>query len=203
MPTRPHSRDRHGRNDVRASIAHAAARMIAEGLTDYRAAKQKAARQLGITDRQSLPDNDEIEVALKEHLALFYAQTQPHVLHALRETAIRALQWLGQFSPWLVGAVLEGTANEFSVIELELAGVSEKSLAHFLLAEATEFSMTDTYDQRVDGRLLRCKLEFDGVAITVTLFVNHAQRQTARPREHLCHRRMQIEDVQRAFSSNT
>ena len=51
------------RDYLRSAVAQAAARLIAEGLTDYHAAKKKAARQLGISEKNGLPDNHEIEKA--------------------------------------------------------------------------------------------------------------------------------------------
>ena len=54
-----------GRNPLRVSIAHAAARLMAEdGIEDYGQAKRKAARQVGATDARQMPTNDEIDVAL-------------------------------------------------------------------------------------------------------------------------------------------
>ena len=54
------------RNDVRSRIAHIAARLMAEdGIEDHALAKRKAARQAGLSDSRQLPDNDEINEALK------------------------------------------------------------------------------------------------------------------------------------------
>src|SRR5512145_2523722 len=52
---------------TRARIAAAAARLMAEdGIDDFALAKRKAARQLGVTEAQALPGNDEIEAELRE-----------------------------------------------------------------------------------------------------------------------------------------
>src|SRR2546426_228906 len=57
--------------DMRARIAAAAARLMAEdGIDDFALAKRKAARQLGAADTQSLPRNDEIEAELRAYRAL-------------------------------------------------------------------------------------------------------------------------------------
>ena len=56
-----HERQRpsHG---TRASIANAAARLMAEdGITDFHLSKKKAARQLGLPDHVAFPDNAEVE----------------------------------------------------------------------------------------------------------------------------------------------
>ena len=194
----------HGRNDVRASIAQTAARLIAEGLTDFHAAKQKAARQYGVADRHELPDNLEIELALREHLALFARETQPQVLSALRDTAGRVMLRLEQFSPWLVGAVLNGTANEFSEIELELVGVEPKAFELYLLNEGVDFALSDM--QRSTGTSLtrkqlvtKYRLEFDGAPVAIVLFAHHTARQAAHPRDSIRHDRAQREDAERRF----
>jgi hypothetical protein len=206
---------KHDRNDLRDSIAHAAARLIAEGLDDYHAAKIKAAKQLGLDsrDKKSLPDNQEIEAALREHHALFNPERQAEVLAALREAALRAMQWLAHFEPWLTGGVLTGTANEYSAIELELVGVEPKSFEMFLLNEDVEF---DSHDVRV-GRGLHSKddkskssksphmhtryeITFDDAPVEITLFDSHSERQAMYPKESVKHDRAQWEEAQRRFA---
>ena len=59
---------------MRREIAAAAARLVADNGLDYGSAKQKAARDIVGTERlprNQLPDNDEIDEALREHLQLF------------------------------------------------------------------------------------------------------------------------------------
>ena len=53
--------------DMRRRIAHVAARILAEdGSLDYGSAKRKAARQLGAPDSDNLPDNQQIDEALRD-----------------------------------------------------------------------------------------------------------------------------------------
>ena len=70
--------------------AVAAALVVDEGL-EYGPAKRRAVRQLGLPERTPLPGNDELEDAVREHLAVFCAETQPAELQALRRLA---LQWM-------------------------------------------------------------------------------------------------------------
>jgi hypothetical protein len=77
-------------NHMRSHLAYLAARLMAEdGIQDYGAAKRKAARQAGVPDTRELPDNQEIEAALKTYQSLYQAQEQPAILRGLRETAIQ------------------------------------------------------------------------------------------------------------------
>jgi hypothetical protein len=61
----------------RTLIAQAAARLIAEhGLSDWSAAKRKACRELGLSDSEPLPANDEVEQALRNYNSLFRPEAQ-------------------------------------------------------------------------------------------------------------------------------
>ena len=75
--------------DMRRRIAHEAARLIAlDGSLDYGAAKRKAARTLGAPDSRALPDNQEIEAALRSYQALYQAEEQNGHLALLRQVAL-------------------------------------------------------------------------------------------------------------------
>ena len=79
-------------DSLRTELAMTAARMVVEEGLEYGPAKQRARKLLakrgGLEiNRTDLPDNDEIEAEVREHLALFCADTQPGELAALREVA--------------------------------------------------------------------------------------------------------------------
>lgn len=120
-------------HEQRRRIAVEAARLIAEGgLRDYRQAKLKAASRLGITDDVSLPKNGEIDDALREHQRLFRGQEQPRTLRRLRESALEAMRFFDAYEPRLVGAVLDGTADEHSAVCLHLHEDQAERIALFL-----------------------------------------------------------------------
>ncbi|MGN6480711.1 hypothetical protein [Luteibacter sp.] len=116
---RIHAQDRTQRN--RVLVAQEAARLMSEhGIRDFHHAKLKAAERLGIVDTQALPRNQEIEDALREHQRIFHGDTQPQALRARREAAVEAMRFLRAFDSRLVGAVLEGTADEHSAVCLHI-----------------------------------------------------------------------------------
>lgn len=116
---RIHAQDRTQRN--RVLVAQEAARLMSEhGIRDFHHAKLKAAERLGIIDTQALPRNQEIEDALREHQRIFHGDTQPQALRARREAAVEAMRFLRGFDSRLVGAVLEGTADEHSAVCLHI-----------------------------------------------------------------------------------
>ena len=103
-------------------IAAAAARLVVEDGMEYGAAKRRAARALGraSTRDAELPRNDRIEIEVRDYLALFYADTQPAELRALREIGALWMTRLAQFRPHLAGAVWRGTATRRNPVHIEL-----------------------------------------------------------------------------------
>ncbi len=131
---------------LRTEIAVAAARMIAEDGVDYGTAKRKAARQiLGVSkiNGDLLPDNAVIEEEVRMHQALFFADTQPARLLALRRLALRLMADLAQFAPYVTGAVLNGTAGEHSDVHLHLFTESPKDVEIFLLNKNIQFEVSE------------------------------------------------------------
>jgi len=123
-------------------IAAAAAQMVVEEGLEYGPAKRRAVRQLGLPQRTSLPDNDEVEDAVREYIAVFCADTQPAELLALRRLALHWMERLAAFRPYLSGAVWHGTATRLSDIYLQLFCDDEKS------AEIALIDMGVAYEPR-------------------------------------------------------
>lgn len=132
---------------LRAEIAAAAARLIAEDGADYATAKKKAAKQvLGNTKVRGeyIPDNNQIEDEVRKYNELFFSDTQPARLLHLRKLAVRLMDELAQFSPYLTGAVLNGTAGEHSDIHLQLFPESAKDVEIFLINKNVDFDVSET-----------------------------------------------------------
>ena len=108
------------RDDTSAEIAAVAARLVVDEGQDYAAAKRAAIRQLGLPARTAMPDNETLEAAVREHIAVFCADTQPAELRALRELALLWMGRLQAFRPHLGGAVWHGTATRHSDIHMHL-----------------------------------------------------------------------------------
>ncbi|MDR2196172.1 MAG: nucleotidyltransferase domain-containing protein [Gallionellaceae bacterium] len=128
------------RDLMREQLAHHAARLMAEdGITDHAFAKRKAARQLGASDTQHLPSNQEVDDALHSYRALYQRDSHPGMLRQLREDALAAMRLLEPFHPYLTGSVLSGTAGEHSDINLMLYSDDAKAVLLFLLKHGIEF----------------------------------------------------------------
>ena len=121
-------------NTVQEEIAATAARMVVEEGLEYGPAKRRAVKQLGLNARAQLPNNDQVEDAVREYLDLFCADTQPAELAALRALAAVWMERMADFRPHLGGAVWRGTATGLSDIYLQLFCDDPKS---------TEISLID------------------------------------------------------------
>lgn len=108
-------------SDTALELAAAAARLVVDEGLEYGPAKQRAARAWARGGRRpDLPGNEQVEAAVREHLALFCADSQPAELLALRTLALGWMQRLAEFRPHLAGAAWRGTATRQSALHIEL-----------------------------------------------------------------------------------
>ena len=110
------------RTELSAEIAATAARLVVEEGLEYGPAKRRALKLLGQrgVSGGELPDNQALEDEVREYLALFCADTQPAELAALRAVALRWMERLAEFRPYLTGAVWRGTATRLNDVHLQL-----------------------------------------------------------------------------------
>ena len=186
-------------NNLRRHIAYLAARLMAEdGVADYAAAKQKAARQAGLSDANLLPDNAEIEEALREYQGLYQSEAQPAHLRHLREVAAKAMREFDDFRPALVGSVLSGTAGQFSDVNLQLFTDDPKALTLFLLNRHYRFeegSRRVRRGERLD-EVPQISLEFEDVTVTLTVLDRDDERQAPRGRSDEEPQRARLAEVE-------
>jgi hypothetical protein len=145
-----------------AELCARAARLVAEEGLDYAAAKRRALRELGpVAGRgASLPSNEAVEDAVREHLALFQADTQPGELRALRELALHWMVRLAELRPHLGGAVWRGTATRRSAVFIDLYCDDPKAAEIAFLNHGIVFdshSEPGAGDDTVLTVLARCK----------------------------------------------
>jgi hypothetical protein len=132
---------------VRAEIAAAAARMIAQDGADVDTARRKAARQVLGTERpqaSQLPDDAQIEDEVRQYQAIFVNPGQAARLHQLRTVALQVMDALAEFKPYLTGPVLNGTAGEHDDIHLQLFAESAKEIEIFLLNKNLNLDISET-----------------------------------------------------------
>jgi hypothetical protein len=187
-------------NDTRRRIAHEAARMIAEdGGLDYGFAKRKAARQLGMPDNRNLPDNREIEEALRSYQALYQGQEQQDQLSLLRQVALEYMELLEDFDPHLTGPVLNGTAGRHSDIDLQLFTDSGKELEFFLMNKRLAYRQGEA---RNEGQAYpRYSLEDPRAAVELTIYPTTELRHMRRLQSDGSPKRARLEQVRALLQS--
>lgn len=185
-------------NGVRGRIASAAARLMAEdGVTDYGLAKKKAVRQLGLPERSSMPDNAEVEAALRSYQALYQGDEHAGCLLALRRTALAAMEKLADFHPYLTGSVLDGSAGRYADIDLLLFADNAKEVEIFLLNQGIAFAHAEAPNDRVEAVLV---LESEEADIRLSVLAPNLERTVFRGRDGRVRERARIEGVRRLLN---
>jgi hypothetical protein len=162
----------------RTRIAQVAARFIAEhGISDWNLAKRKAARQLGLPERERMPGDDEIQAALNEHHALFDEEGHDATLRAQRETALVWMNRLASFVPVLVGGVAEGWATAHSPVRLELVADDVKAVELLLINHGVRYRTAPVRHAEAPAEL---DIETPSASVRLTVRTPDAARQ--RPR---------------------
>ena len=124
---------------LKSEIAATAAALVVEEGLEYGPAKRRALKQMALPARTELPDNDELEDAVREYIDLFCAETQPLELAALRELALIWMGRMAAFRPYLGGSVWHGTATRLSDIYIQLFCDDSKSAEIALIEHNVDY----------------------------------------------------------------
>lgn len=175
-------------DDVKQEIAAAAAALVVDEGLDYGAAKQRALRGLGLPARTPLPDNLLVEAAVREHIAIFHADTQPAELRALRELALQWMERFADYQPLIGGALWHGTATALNDIYLQLFADDPKDIEIALINQNLDYdatTVTGLHGQAVEALTLVTHCPALQSRVLVHLLVNDtlAQRGALQPDE--------------------
>ncbi|MGD0844382.1 MAG: hypothetical protein ABSA06_08450 [Geobacteraceae bacterium] len=162
---------------IRELIAREAARiMYEEGVSEYRDAKRKAAKQFGAEKALSLgshlPSNAEIHGELQRLIGLYEEEVLPERLLRLRSIALRQMETLASFHPYLVGSVLSGAVTQRSDIDLHLFADSCEEVEEFLRREGIPFDQ-EVVTIRRRGEFFEYPhiyLDVEGVVVECTVY---------------------------------
>jgi hypothetical protein len=159
--------------------------VVEEGL-EYGPAKRRAVKHLGLPARTALPDNDLVEAAVREYIALFCADTQPAELAALRELALLWMQRMAEFRPFLGGAVWRGTATRLSDIYIQLFCDDPKSAEIALIEHQVDYeprTVTGFTGDSVEALSIRslCKPLQETVGVHLMVYDHDDLRGALRP----------------------
>jgi hypothetical protein len=173
-------------HSLKEQIAAAAAAMVVEEGLEYGPAKRRAVKQLGLPARTALPDNDLVESAVRDYIALFCADTQPAELAALRELALLWMQRMAEFRPFLGGAVWRGTATRLSDIYIQLFCDDPKSAEIALIEHQVDYeprTVTGFTGDSVEALSIRslCKPLQETVGVHLMVYDHDDLRGALRP----------------------
>ena len=200
----PKSRSRRD-NNLRRHLAYLAARLMAEdGGLDFGAAKWKAAREAGLEDANLLPDNREVEAALRDYQSLYQKDGQPARLRRLREVAVRVMREFADFRPVLVGSVLSGTAGQHSDVNVQLFADDPKMLTIHLLNKRLRFEESTRRMRRGDHvqDVPQIHLEIDDTPVTLTVLDRDDERVVGRARADEPPQRARLAEVEALLASS-
>ena len=173
-------------HSLKEQIAAAAAAMVVEEGLEYGPAKRRALKQLGLPARTALPDNDLVEAAVRDYIALFCADTQPAELAALRQLALLWMQRMAEFRPFLGGAVWRGTATRLSDIYIQLFCDDPKSAEIALIEHQVDYeprTVTGFTGESVEALSIRslCKPLQETVGVHLMVYDHDDLRGALRP----------------------
>ena len=153
--------------------------MAEDGIEDHALAKRKAARQAGAVDARQLPDNEEIDAALRTY-RLLYQKQHPLQLRELRLLAVEIMDEFLRFDPRLTGSVLNGNASQFADIELLLFAESSKQVELDLLNGGLRYQTVEKCFYAGEMPVEAVEFSFEREAVTVRLAVLTPREQRTR-----------------------
>ena len=197
---RPSSIQNSYSSHVRAEVAHAAARLMAEdGIADYGVAKRKALRRLGLPDSHPLPPNAEVETALRAYQSLYQADEQSERVRLLRRAAVSLMRTLAPFRPYLAGSVLDGTAGRFAAIDVLLYADSAKDVEIFLLNKNIPFSHGTVRNDRTEAVYVLDTGEF---AANLIVFPSRDERVLLKTHDGRTRERARVDAVEALLANS-
>ncbi len=173
-----------GAAHARRAIAAQAARLIAEdGVADFGSAKRKAARQLGFRESDGLPDNDEIEEALRTYQTLYQNDEQRARLLELRHVAVEVMRDFEAHSPYLAGPVWKGTASRGAGVDINLFTDLEKQVEMSLLSRGVEYTTSERphFNRSLNRKVPVFSFDAEGVTVNLSVYNRADERGAARP----------------------
>lgn len=155
--------------------------MAEEGENDFHLAKRRATQRLNLPEGKNLPSNQEVEEALRQHLALFHGAQLASDVARLRAAALEAMRFLARHEPRLVGPVLNGVVTPSSEVQLHIAADTPEEIAllfaeHRIPVDQGERRLRFGGDREL--RVPAFRFVADSVPIEVCVLSHAAARET-------------------------
>lgn len=161
--------------------AEAARLYVEEALTDYGAAKRRAAERLGVSGRGGLPDNARVEAEILAYQRLFGGAAYVARLQAMRRTAVQAMQLLAAFAPRLTGATVSGAISAANRVQLHAFPDKPELVDVFLADRGFKITESERDYRYGNGRVESVPVVgfmAEAVGVDVALFAPGDERQS-------------------------
>lgn len=137
-------------------------------LTDYRIAKNRAGDLLRRRSGSAQPDNAAVEKAIIGYQQLFGGDAYRQHLTLMRETALKAMRWLADFEPRLVGGGVSGAVTTAHRVQLHVFAESSETIDRFFIEQGVDFEPGDRRYRTLRGAIHTVPLlKFEAGAIGV------------------------------------
>lgn len=150
--------------------------MAEDGIGDFGFAKRKAAKQLGARDTEALPNNTEIQEALRAWQSLYQDEEQTQRVAAMRRAALGIMRLLQDFRPYLTGGALDGTAGRYAFLEIDAFPECSKDVEIFFLNQGVPYEYREprkTFANPPDSVLM---FDWEDVPVRLSLYPPTAER---------------------------
>lgn len=157
----------------RRAIAARAARVMAEdSVSDFGAAKRKAARQLGYADNEGLPSNEEVEAELRAYQLLYQNEEQRERLDLLRTAAVELMREFAAHLPHLTGAGWNGTAGRDTGLQIDLFTDTPKAVEIKLLDQNIGYRVDEKphFNAGLTRKVTQLEFAWQDVAVRLALY---------------------------------
>ncbi len=167
---------------TRQWLAEQAARWMTEHAVDdpLLALRRVLARDGGAPpDRRQWPGAGEIREALQAYQRLFRGNDQHAALQARRRAAVEAMRFFAPFRPALVGAVLDGTADAHSMVQLHVHAEEAEAVLGVLREQGIAHRLGDRrvrLDPRRQTSVPHVAFDADGIGFELWLLPPACER---------------------------
>lgn len=188
------------------AVVQEVARIVCEEqLTDYRAAKRKAAERLGLPPNFPLPDNAAIHAAVIDYQRLFGGEAYAQQLRRMRRAGLSACRLFAQYQPRVVGATISGAVTPAHRVQIHLFSDSAEMIDIELINRRIDFEQGERNYRYANGRdvsipLLR--LDLEGQGIDAAVFGEDELRQAPiNPLDGQRFRRVDVDTLEQLLNS--